>query len=262
MDSTGPQAALSDQWAAKVSCSSLFRLVCLAWLIPAVSMVWVGFGAIGLRPIDRPSFDAAFDRIQAVAILLTIFGNLIGLIWALRVWAYLPAIERTRAASGRFGPMSHVGSGLVMLSALLLAGIQPSARPVLLTLAALSGFHALSFIGRWLLRAPIMSPFPIAMLAFGSVFQVTIGWLHGAESAAFLAPLLVVEGLLLAWMAVAAAKAVAHTALADAAAAHFAYAARLAASGGETGRLAVGEEAVPASQAPTPQPLPAPAVGH
>ncbi len=284
VESTGSQAgnttsdrlSISDRWAVKINCSSVLRLVCLAWLVPSVLLIWIGFGSVGLRAADRSSMMMLFDRVQATAMLLTIFGSLIGLIWALRVWTYLPSVGRISTPGGRFGPRSHLVSGLLALVPLTLAGLQQSARPALYAVAALFGFHACSLVGRWILRAPIGSPFPIAMLAFGAAFQVTLGWLHGAAWAEPLAPMLVFEGLLLTWMAIGAARAVSQVAVAESAVTQSALSkaepSRVAVSEPDVGVVAGTElgagadvEADAASkptQAPALQPLPTPAVGH
>ncbi|MGH1491252.1 MAG: hypothetical protein ACRBK7_17955 [Acidimicrobiales bacterium] len=161
--------------------------------------------------------------------LLAIFGLVLGLIWALRVWAYLPAINRIGASRSRWlGPVSHLVAALVALSSALAAlslntssssGSEfESAPPVLLAVAAISGFYACSLAGRWVLHAPITAAFQLAMLVFGASFQATVGWLHRANPTGALAPVLVVEGLVLAWMSVSAGRAVAQVvAVADSA---------------------------------------------
>ncbi len=186
------------------------------------------------------------------------------------------SVGRISTPGGRFGPRSHLVSALLALVPLTLAGLQQSARPALYAVAALLGFHACSLVGRWILRAPIGSPFPIAMLAFGAAFQVTLGWLHGAAWAEPLAPMLVFEGLLLTWMAIGAARAVSQVAVSESSVT------QAALSKAEPSRVAVSEpdvsvvastelgagadvEADAASkptQAPALQPLPTPAVGH
>lgn len=232
----------------------------------------------------------AFDRVQAIAMLLSIFGLLIGLSWTLRVWTYLPALSRVRTSDGQFGPASHSAAAAMSGVAILLAELVEPARTPLMIIAVFAGFYACSLAGRWVLMAPVVAPFPIAMLAFGAAYQVTVGWVHAAEPAGVLAPLLVAEGLILAWMAIAAGRAVGQIAAVQAATVEAASSradGRTAVPQLGTGQTALAANALPASetmpallvtasdvavegeeiegsvtQVPALPPLRAPAVGH
>lgn len=237
---------ISDELGVMFSCSMVMRLLCLAWLGPAVALVWIGFGSIGVRSIPPDELDMALDRAQAAAILLALFSTLIGLLWALRTMDYLPTARRVGAGSTIFGRSSHVAAGALSLLACPFATAGGPVAGAAAVIASFAGFYALSFIARWLLLAPIEHSFPLATLAAGAAFQVTVGWLHVLHPTGPLAPLLVLEGLMLAWTAVAAVRVVE---VADSPVPEMAAA----------GDVATVETV---SQAPTQQSLPEPAVGR
>jgi hypothetical protein len=112
VDRDGP-VIISDRLAVGWTSANVVRLVCLAWLGPAVSMIWIGFGQLGLRPADAAGLADSLDRVQAAAMMLTIFGTLLGLIWALRTWSYLPSVTRVALVDGRLGVTSHLLAGAV-----------------------------------------------------------------------------------------------------------------------------------------------------
>ena len=186
----------------------VMRLLCVAWLGPAVALVWIGFGSIGVRSIPPGELDMALDRVQAAAILLALFSTLIGLLWALRTMDYLPTASRVGTGSAIFGRSSHAAAAALSLLACPFATAGGLVAGVAAVIASFAGFYALSFVARWLLLAPVEHAFPLATLAAGAAFQVTVGWLHVLHPTGPLAPLLVVEGLVLAWTAVAAARIV------------------------------------------------------
>ncbi|MGI9594822.1 MAG: hypothetical protein ACR2QK_01600 [Acidimicrobiales bacterium] len=243
-----PPPTISDHLGAKLTCSVVMRMVCLAWLAPATSLVWIGFASIGIRTASKRELDLALDRVQAMAVLLAIFGCLIGLVWALRTIEYLPSPARIGAESRLFRPAGHavaLATGLViLLFASLTEVTDPAGRSgtTLLAVAAGLGCHGLSFVTRWLLRAPLDPSLPLALLSLGAAFQVTVGWLHVLHPTGILAPLLVIEGLVMAWTSVAAARVV------------------MAAE--RTVDVAAEETLELISQAPAQQSLPEPAVGR
>ena len=65
------------------------------------------------------------------------------------------------------------------------------------------GFWAGLALPRWLTRCPGLWSGPVAALAVGMAFQLTVGWLHLADPAAMSSPIPLAEGLILAWAAAA-----------------------------------------------------------
>lgn len=216
MDGSGAQNrwSISDEIAAKVNYSTTMQALCIAWLYPAISMVWAGFASSGLRSVDDEAVSAAVDRSQAVAVLLAIFTCLIGCIWAVRTWAYLPASELWRTRRRLSGPVGHVAAAVAVVPAVVgsvAVGRSSSLFLPLTTLACVVGCYAGLLLSRWLLRAPLERAFPVAAFSAAMMFQITVGWMHVVSPNGPLAALIVVEGLTLSWAAVAAARAVAAT---------------------------------------------------
>ena len=240
-----PQAII-DEVAPRFTITTALRMLCLAWLMPAVGLVWVGFATVGIRSVDEADRVRSLDRIQAVAIMLAIFGCLVGLRWALRTMDYLPSVRRIGADSRWFGVRSHGVAAVVAMVSGLAATVGPELRPRLALVAVGAGFYALSLVSRWLLRAPLDPALPLALLGLGAGFQVTIGWLHVLYPTGALSPLLVIEGLILAWIALAAGRVVG----------------ALVPSAEATVDTMAAEPAERVSQAPAQPSLPEPAVGR
>lgn len=188
------------------------QALCVAWLYPAVSLVWSGFASIGLRTADDGEIAASLDRAQAIAVLLAIFTMLVGGIWAVRTWEYLPVSALTRKRGHLTGPIGHLLAIPVALGAALGAAIIESLAMPLATVAGAAGCYAGLLLPRWLLRAPLGRAFPIAAFSAVVMFQITLGWMHVLTPSASTSALLIVEGLGLAWAAVAAARSIASVA--------------------------------------------------
>ncbi len=226
-----------------INCSTIMRLLCLAWLGPAVSLLWIGFATVGIRTASRRELDLALDRIQAAAVLLALFGWLMGLLWSLRTLEYLPSARRIGSGSWLGGPIGHGVAAIVSMITGLAATVGDRVDTALVSVAVIAGFYALLFVTRWLLRIPLDPAMPLALLSVGAAFQVTVGWLHVLHPTGALAPLLVVEGVAMAWMALAAS--------------------RVVATAGAAAAVVAEERVVETiSQAPTQPSLPEPAVGR
>lgn len=185
VDTSGTQrSTVSDDIGSHLTCDAAMRAVCLSWLLPAVWLTWTGFGSLGVRAVDGAASAMALHRIQAIAILLTIFGSLIGAIWATRSW-------------GRVLPLRQ-----------------------------------------------------LAVLAVVVGWQLTVGWAHLVDPTGWFSPLLVVEGLALAWASVAAARVIGPETV------------PLAEPSTLDERLAAAAESELVSQAPVRPSLPEPAVGR
>jgi hypothetical protein len=263
--------------------------LCIAWLYPAISLVWIGFAPAGLRSSDDAAIAAALNGAQAIAVLLTIFTVLIGGIWALRTWEYLPAGELTSTGRRSIGPFGHAAAAPVVVVATVAAIVIGRGAPLFgaaSLLAVISGCYAGLLLPRWLLRAPLDRAFPVAAFSAAMIFQVTIGWLHVLRPRGQLAPLLLVEGLILSWAAIAAARAVSSvgadfapatsrppaeigSVVADSVSRASAVAVAVAAGSVDDAAMAAARADQPAeaavdlvSQAPALPSLPGPAVGH
>lgn len=255
-----PSQSIFDDLAPLFTCSTAMRLLCLTWIVPAVSLVWIGFASVGLRNVEDAHLVRSLERVQAGATMLTIFGCLIGLIWALRTMDYLPAMRRIGSGSRLRGPISHLAAALLGVTTGLVATTGSTPRPGVTIVAVVSGLYAVSLVARWVLRSPLDPSLPLALLSLAAGFQLTVGWLHVMYPDGRLAPLLVVEGLALAWIALAAARVVAAVgspagAAGSAATATVAPSTATAASGS-----AVAVELI--SQAPAQPSLRGPAVGR
>lgn len=182
----------------------VLRVLCGAWLVPAASLMWVGLATTGLRSISEASLSLALGRTQAVVVLLTLFTMLV----AASVCIRQPRRLRPAARPGGSTPWlaGHgVALGLAFLAVATGVALR-SLTPFLWPVAALSGFIAGLAVPRALLRIPGVWSGPLAALAVGASFQLTIGWLHVANPAALASPILIVEGLVLAWAAASAAR--------------------------------------------------------
>jgi hypothetical protein len=190
----------------------VLRLLCGAWLVPATSLIWIGLATAGLRTISEASLAEALGRTQAAAVILAVFTLLIGASVFVRQTApLLPADESAPTdglAGGPSGPWLavHAVLLLVALPAVPLGLLVASLAPLLWTLAALAGFAGALALPRALLRFPEAWSGPLAALAVGIVFQLTVGWLHVVHPVGVASPVLVAEGLILAWAAASAAR--------------------------------------------------------
>lgn len=208
-----PQS-ISETLGARLTCSTAMRIVCLAWTVPGVALVWIGFASIGLRSVDDRDLSSSLDGVVAVSVLLAIFGCLIGLLWVLRTMDHIPAISRVGSGSLVTGLPGHLAAGVVAMAAGLLVTVGDRPHPVAVAVAVTAGFYTLLVVARWVLLTCVDPAAPLAALSVGIAYQLTIGWVHVLHPTGVLAPLLVVEGLALAWASLAAARVVAAMALA------------------------------------------------
>lgn len=190
-----------------MNCSVGLQSFCVAWIVPAVALAWTGLGAVGLRVADDAAVAVAIDRIQALTVLLAIFTVIVGAIWAVRTWGRAPSLGSGRRLLP--GGSVHLVALLVALIAICGATAAPELADALTPIAAVSAFCAGLVLPRLLLLAPIGQTVPAVTLATVVTYQLTMGWLHSIYPTAGLSWLLVVEGLLLAWAATAAARVVA-----------------------------------------------------
>ena len=236
------------------------QALCVAWLIPAIGLVWTGFAATGLRSLTEAEATASLERLQAMVVMLGIFSVPIGCIWALRTWSHIPSltvIESKRRMAGPLGHLVSLGVSALAVLGLLAVGVSTSS---VAWVAALSGCHAGLLLTRWLQYAPLVRSFPVVVLSAGAVAQTTVGWMHVVNPGGRLSALLVVEGLALAWAAIAAARVVAMVEPAQ-------RSVQIPVEHGEAAvQVAAASDADATvdliSQAPALQSLPEPAVGH
>ena len=236
------------------------QALCVAWLIPAIGLVWTGFAATGLRSLTEAEVTASLERLQAMVVMLGIFSVPIGCTWALRTWSHVPAltvIESKRAMAGPLGHLVALAISALAVFGLVAVGVTASR---LAWVAALAGCHAGLLLTRWLQYAPLVRSFPVVVLSAGAVAQTTVGWMHVVNPGGRLSALLVVEGLALAWAAIAAARVIAMGEPAR-------QPVQIPAERGEAVvQVAAASDAEATvdliSQAPALQSLPEPAVGH
>jgi hypothetical protein len=225
VDSTGElqPPSICEEWGAKATRGLTLRMLCGAWLLPAASLVWMGFASTGLREVDDASLALALGRTQALALLLTVLGAPLAATAFLRSPAGEPARPpRLREEPVGLGlrppwrPRTGIEAGLGLAGHLIClvlavssaaAGVAwPSLSPALFPAAALAGFWAALALPRWLLARPGADAGPLAALVVGIAFQLTVGWLHLAHPGGVASPALVAEGMVLAWAATAAAR--------------------------------------------------------
>lgn len=188
------------------------RVLCGAWLVPAASLIWIGLAATGLREASDSSQALALGRTQATALVLALLTVLIGASVFVRQLGELPPPRAE--ADGRSGTMlswlwSHGLAALVAIVVAVTAAVVDRGTVVLFPIAACCGLWAALVVPRVLLRHVDEWSNPLTALAAltaGISFQLTIGWLHLANPTAGLAPILVAEGLVLAWVAASAAR--------------------------------------------------------
>ena len=188
----------------------MLRLLFGAWLIPAAALMWIGLAATGLRAVDPSALGLALGRTQAMAVLLAVFTVLIGASAFVRRPQLVPAPPvdsgHRRGPSPAPSPLLHLSALVTAAISILAAGALGSAGSALWSLAALSAFAAGLYLPRALVRLPCPWAGPLAALAAGMVFQLTVGWLHVVHPAGMASPALIIEGLILAWASVAAAR--------------------------------------------------------
>ena len=225
MDSTGDlrPPSICEEWGAKATRGLTLRMLCGAWLLPAASLVWMGFASTGLRQVDDASLALALGRTQALALLLTVLSVPVAATAFLRSPAGEPALRPSlRAETVGLGlgppwrPRTGIEAGLGLAGHLIClvlavsaaaAGVaSPSLSPALFPAAALAGLWAALAVPRWLLARPGADTGPLAALLVGVAFQLTVGWLHLAHPGGVASPALVAEGIVLAWAATAAAR--------------------------------------------------------
>lgn len=198
------------------------RILCGTWLVPAASLIWIGLAATEVRQASEASQTMALGRTQATAILLALFTVLIGACVFIRqlddqrlangstaTLGQPPTFDATggRPAAARWAA-SHVLAAVVALAAALAGSIatSPGVAAILMPVAAGLGFWASLVFPRFLVRHVGGWSSPLVVLAAGVGFQLTVGWLHLANPTAQLAPALIAEGLVLAWVAASAAR--------------------------------------------------------
>lgn len=183
--------------------SMALRLLCGAWLVPAASLIWIGLATTGLRHVGDSSLAIALGRTQALAVLLAVFTALIGANVCVR---HPRPLRPARGDRSGLWLLGHGAALSLAAPALLLGAVAESLAPLLWPLAAVAGFAAGLGVPRALLRIPGVWSGPLAALSVGVTFQVTIGWLHLIHPAALASPVLIAEGVVLAWAAASAAR--------------------------------------------------------
>ena len=181
-----------------------------AWLVPAASLIWVGLATAGLRSVEEGDLALTVGRIQAVSLLLGVFTLLFGAsVYVRRAVPVAPASTspgRTDRSPGPGWLAGHVVLLAVVPPLVVLGALVESVATLLWPLAALAAFAGGLVLPRALLRFPEGWSGPMAALATGVVFQLTIGWLHVVHPTGLASPALVAEGLILAWAAASAAR--------------------------------------------------------
>lgn len=186
------------------------RMLCGAWLLPAASLIWIGLATTGIREASDASQAMALGRTQATALVLAVFTVLVGASAFVRqgVCDQQPADGSVPASSApsRRWVRSHLLAGVVAIPLAAIGARYASLTPTLLPTAAILGFWAGLALPRRLVRCPGAWSGPLAALGVGMVFQLSIGWLHVANPTGTASPVLVAEGLILAWAAATAAR--------------------------------------------------------
>lgn len=184
------------------------RLLCGAWLVPAASLIWIGLASTDLRHASDSSQLLALGRTQATAMLLALLTMLIGASVFVRHGAGRPDRNRSgdRGAPASALLASHGTTAALAVAAAVAGSLAERAAPILYPVAAVFGFWALLALPRVLLRSGDGWTSPLVALGVGISFQLTIGWLHLADPASVLSPVLIVEGLALAWVSASAAR--------------------------------------------------------
>ncbi len=184
------------------------RLLCGVWLVPAASLIWIGLASTDLRHANDSSQLLALGRTQAMAMLLAMLTILIGASVFVRHGADRSDRSRPgdRCAPASVLLASHGTAAALAVAAAVAGLLVDRAAPILYPVAAVLGFWALLALPRVLLRSADGWTSPLVALGVGISFQLTIGWLHLADPASVLSPVLIVEGLVLAWVAASAAR--------------------------------------------------------
>ena len=220
MEGTGDNRwSISDEVGSKVTYETIMQALCLAWIIPAIGLLWTGFANIGLRSVAAADLVSSVGRIQAMVVMLAIYTVPLGSIWALRAWPSIHGLAALKSDRWWLRPSVHLISLVVAVVALVAArllgsnsataSVSASLAGPLVLFGSVAGFNAGLLIPRWLRHAPLHRTFPTVVLSFGVVFQATLGWQHLVSPGGFMSPLLVVEGLGLTWAAIAATRSIA-----------------------------------------------------
>lgn len=201
----------------------MMRMLCGAWLVPATSLIWIGLAATEIRQTGDASHALALGRTQATAIVLAAFTVLTGASAFVRQPPVADLAGNRDAngsgdagewdTGGRPGPAlgtpwiwTHLFAAVLAVPTALVGAAVETLAPVLFPVAALGGFWAGLAVARALVRYPGAWSGPLAALAGGISFQLTVGWLHLAHPSATASPILIMEGLILAWAAASAAR--------------------------------------------------------
>lgn len=198
--------SISETWGARLTRTLALRLLCGAWLVPAASLIWIGLAPAGLRPADPVSLGLALGRTQATSVVLAVFTLLVGAIAFVAEHEPVDVVERGLGRHGSGWLRPHAVAAAVALAAAAVGAVVTPLTTLLWPVAVLGGLFAGLAVPRALLRCPEPSVGSLAPLATAVVFQLTIGWLHLANTAGAVSPILVAEGLLLAWAAAVAAR--------------------------------------------------------
>ncbi|MEL6985052.1 MAG: hypothetical protein AAFO29_21655, partial [Actinomycetota bacterium] len=123
-----------------------------------------------------------------------------------------PGATPTRTPGGRSRSTrwacGHGAAGVAAVAIALTgwAAASETMAAILAPAAAGLGFWAALVVPRLLVRLVGGWSSPLVVLAAAIGFQLTVGWLHLTNPTAALAPALIVEGLVLAWVAASAAR--------------------------------------------------------
>ena len=199
--------SIIEIWGERITRALVMRMLCGAWLVPAASLIWIGLATTGIRRTSDASQALALGRTQATAIVLAVFTVLIGASVFVRQSAAMVDVGVPRPKGIRsLWLWSHlIALGVAVPTVLVGAAVETTAT-TLLPVAALTGFWAGLAIPRALVRHPGAWSGPLAALAVGISFQLTLGWLHVVHPSASPSPVLLIEGLILAWAAASAAR--------------------------------------------------------
>ena len=203
--------SICEIWGDRITRSLVMRLLCGAWLVPSASLIWIGLATAGIRRSSEASQALALGRTQASALLLAVFTVLVGASVFIRQSPAGACGDRVFAGGADRSSRSpwfwsHLAAAAVAVPCVIVGAAFDSLAPVFLPAGALCGFWAVLALPRGLIRLPGAWSDPLAALAVGVAFQLTVGWLHLAHPSAGASPVLVAEGLILAWAAASAAR--------------------------------------------------------
>lgn len=174
------------------------------WVLMAAALIWAGFAAVGLRSVEVAAQVRMLERIQAAGVLLAIFSVVIGAIWTLRAIDLFPGyrVPARPGLTGRLVPAGAAAVAAVVLPAASFGDGPSLLAPVVAWSAFLAGLAVLGPLS----QAPVTRAYTLTAFAAVALFQLTVGWLHLLRPTGPLTAALIVQGLLLAWTAIAASR--------------------------------------------------------